>query len=55
VNFHDQKDDRTLKQIVQLKEADGVEMISLMDKSIDFLSTIHCFSPCSARLVNALI
>jgi 7,8-dihydropterin-6-yl-methyl-4-(beta-D-ribofuranosyl)aminobenzene 5'-phosphate synthase len=28
------------KQIVQLKEADGAEIISLMDNSIDFLSTI---------------
>jgi hypothetical protein len=34
------KDDRMAKQIVQLKEVDGAEIISLMDNSIDFLSTI---------------
>lgn len=33
--------DRTPRQIVQLKEVDGLEMISLMDNSIDFLSTIE--------------
>jgi len=35
------KEDRTPKQIVQLKEVDGVEMISLIDNSVDFLSTIE--------------
>jgi 7,8-dihydropterin-6-yl-methyl-4-(beta-D-ribofuranosyl)aminobenzene 5'-phosphate synthase len=32
---------RTPRQIVQLKEVDGAEIISLMDNSVDFLSTIE--------------
>jgi 7,8-dihydropterin-6-yl-methyl-4-(beta-D-ribofuranosyl)aminobenzene 5'-phosphate synthase len=35
------KDDRTPKQIVPFKEVDGAEIISLMDNSVDFLSTIE--------------
>jgi 7,8-dihydropterin-6-yl-methyl-4-(beta-D-ribofuranosyl)aminobenzene 5'-phosphate synthase len=35
------KGDRTPRQIVQLKEVDGAELISLMDNSVDFLSTIE--------------
>jgi 7,8-dihydropterin-6-yl-methyl-4-(beta-D-ribofuranosyl)aminobenzene 5'-phosphate synthase len=35
------KGDGMSKQIVELKEVDGAEIISLMDNSIDFLSTIR--------------
>jgi 7,8-dihydropterin-6-yl-methyl-4-(beta-D-ribofuranosyl)aminobenzene 5'-phosphate synthase len=35
------KDDGTPKHIVPLKEADRVEIISLVDNSVDFLSTIE--------------
>jgi 7,8-dihydropterin-6-yl-methyl-4-(beta-D-ribofuranosyl)aminobenzene 5'-phosphate synthase len=35
------KGDRTPRKIVQLKEVDGAEIISLMDNSVDFLSTIE--------------
>ena len=35
------KGDRTPRQIVQLREVDGAELISLIDNSVDFLSTIE--------------
>lgn len=35
------KADAPLKRVVQLKEVDGIEIISLMDNSVDFLSTIE--------------